>query len=585
MLSTGLLGFLNGMNPVELLKAVARRGNRDRVTVFLWLAFALSLGFFLVNADRGFEITDEGLALVAASHPEDVKVAPFAFAYTASLLYDLAGGDPAWFRRVGALVLVASAGVLAWGVALILPEASLAALFPMAGLGALVFMSPGLTMPNYNLIASCGLVLGMAFFLAIGSTPDARRARLLSVLSGAGLAFAGLAKPPGGVAVSCLLLVIALLGMIRVRFGFWVLGAALVLAQQLVRQGGDAFFQMLVDGVTFNRLVGEAYGPGAVLSRYASEAWALFILTIKTAAPTLIAALVAKRLAPGLQPSAPVWMCGILAITLFATGNVSGGHRLATSGQTTAAILASLLVAGTSAFLGQGKEEPRTARTRVVTLLLLLAPFVSLIGTNTPLGFSVLFFCAPWFLIPATLEAPERPHRRVVSLLMAVLAANWIISAPYVAPYRRATPMGEQTISVQVGVKGSRLRVDPVTARFLRSYRAAAATCGVRAGDPILAFSWTPGLVWAVGGRTMAITHFVHDFFPGARPANEFALARIPPDVQERAFVIHTTRGARVHPTLLLGRRRFPADYRLCFEGEWPVNRDEVRLYAPLPGS
>jgi hypothetical protein len=141
--------------------------------------------------------------------------------------------------------------------------------------------------------------------------------------------------------------------------------------------------------------------------------------------------------------------------------------------------------------------------------------------------------------------------------------------------------MGEQTIAVQVGVAGSRLRVDPTTARFIRSYRAAAATCGLRADDAVLAFSWTPGLVWAVGGRTIAITHFVHDYFPGARGANEFALSRIPVDTQERAFVIHTTRGARVHPTLLLGRRRFPADYRLCFEGEWPVNQDVVRLYAP----
>jgi len=104
---------------------------------------------------------------------------------------------------------------------------------------------------------------------------------------------------------------------------------------------------------------------------------------------------------------------------------------------------------------------------------------------------------------------------------------------------------------------------------------------GLRAGDPVLAFSWTPGLVWAVGGRTLVITHFVHDFFPGARAANEFALAHIPQGIQERAFVIHTTRGARVHPTLFLGRRRFPADYRLCYEGQWPVNEDVVRLYAP----
>lgn len=569
------------MSLVDLPKLIARQGFANRHTLFLWLAFSSGLLFFLVSADRGFEITDEGLALVAASHPEDVRIAPTAFAYSSSILYRLAGGDPGWFRRLGAMSLVSCATFLAWGLSRLLPHTSLASLVPMAGLGALVFMSPGLTMPSYNLIAACGLLAGVGFFLASGAEPETRRGGVRAVFSGAGLALAGLAKPPGAVAVSLLLLVLATSGLVRVRIVFWLLGGTLVVAQQLLRQGSGEFVQMIVNGVTFNRLVGEGYAPGALAFQYASEGLTLASLALEAAGPALLAGMVARVWAPRLRPTAPAWMSAILLTTLFALGAFAGGHRQATSGRTASALLAALLVCSMSAYLAQEKGKPGRARIRLIAVLLTATPLLSLLGTNTPVGFSVLFFCAPWFLVPATLEALTPSSARWISPLMALLAMSWILSGPFLAPYRRFTPMGEQTIRVQVGATGARLRVDPTTARFIRSYRGAAAACGLRAGDPVLAFSWTPGLVWAVGGRSIAITHFVHDSFPGARGANEFALARIPAEVQERAFVIHTTRGARVHPALLLGRRRFPTDYRLCYEGLWPVNDDVVRLYAP----
>jgi hypothetical protein len=350
--------------------------------------------------------------------------------------------------------------------------------------------------------------------------------------------------------------------------------------QQLIRQGPDEFVRMLLDGVNFNRLVGEGYGPGALASQYASEGLTLAAITLQMAAPALLAGVILKVWAQRFRSSSPAFMSGVLLATLLGMGAWAGGHRQATVGRSTAALLACLLVGALALYLARGEERGPT-RGRIVVLILVVMPFLSFLGTNTPLGFSVLFFCAPWFLVPSAMESG--PRTRAISALMATLAMSWTLTGPYVAPYRRATPMGDQTISVQVGVTGARMRVDPATARFIRSYRADAAKCGLREGDTVLAFSWTPGLVWAVGGRTAAITHFVHGFFAGAKEANEFALSRIPAGVQERAFVIHTTRGEKVHPTLLLGRQRFPADYRLCFEAQWPVNQDVVRLYAP-PG-
>lgn len=550
---------------------------KSRTTfVVLWLLILCTLGFELAIADRGFEITDEGMALVAAAAPEEIRIAPTGFAWTTGPLFSLVGHEPAAFRRAGVLVLALCGSVLAWGVTRRVPSLSLREAAPLGALGALVFLDPGLTLPSYNFVASCGSSLAIGLFLA-ASADRGRRAAWLFVSSGFALGVAGLAKPPGGVGIGLLLASSAFFWRWSWRPAFWVSGGALAVAQQLARQGPGDFATMVMDGLEFNRRLEGGYGLGSMASRYSAEWLRIIANAFLIAIPALVVLYVARRFFTDHKHPATRLLWLALGASLVLQGAHAGGHRPATSGRSAAAIGAILLVVAVET--ARAKRDPPRRR---LALLLLAAPLLALIGTNTPVGFSVMFFCAPWFLVPAVLQDDSTPSPG--GAILAAMAVGFLVQGPFFSPYRRA-PLSEMTASVQVGAAGARLKVDPETARFLRAYRGAALSCGLRPGTPILAFSWVPGLVWAAGGRTAGITHFVNGFFPGARSANEFALSRVPLADARRAFVLLTSAGERVHPTLTIGGRRLPDDgYRLCFEGEWPASRESVRLYGP-PGS
>ena len=74
-------------------------------SVLIYLFFTL-----LLNASRGFGITDESFYLLWASQPENVLASTSQFGYYTRWLYLLAGRDVAVFRILGILVL-SSAGV------------------------------------------------------------------------------------------------------------------------------------------------------------------------------------------------------------------------------------------------------------------------------------------------------------------------------------------------------------------------------------------------------------------------------------------------------------------------------------------
>lgn len=564
------------MGPADLPNLIARR-RYNGFALTLWLGFSISLVFLLANTDRGFEITDEGLALLAASHPGDVRIAPTGFAYSTSILYGLAGGGPSQFRRLGILTLVAASMTLAWGLTFSVRSLELISALPLAGLGALVFMDPGLTMPSYNLVSTSGLLAGMGFFLASGGESRAPSSRAWAVLCGVCFGLAGLAKPPG-VALTAVAVVLGMRGERSLRFGLTAFGVLLAVGQHLARQGPTIAVQMFRDGVEFNQLLG--YSGSSLTVQYLRDGFHLVQTTLKMALAGLIAIMVSRwtgrfeRQVQGFL--APALLLSSIAIF----GGLSGGHRTAADGRSASALLGTLALLFVSVLSSGDVGTPGRRRDLTLVAALFLAPFLSIFGTNTPVGFAILFSCAPWLLIPSVIDPSGRSGSRASAVVLALLVTAWTLSGPNAGPYRRA-PLDQQTVLVEVGEDGSHLRVDPRTARFINSYREAATTCGFHPGDSILSFSWTPGLVWALGGRSPVITHFVHGFFAGAKKANEFALSRIPSATQEKAFIIHTTRGASVHPSLVLGRQNFPKDYRLCFEAKWPANDDVVRLYAP----
>lgn len=67
----------------------------------LGLALLAAAGFRWAIAGRGLDFTDESFALLAAGHPEEVRVSPSLFSFYIAPLFTLAEGI---LRRFAALV-------------------------------------------------------------------------------------------------------------------------------------------------------------------------------------------------------------------------------------------------------------------------------------------------------------------------------------------------------------------------------------------------------------------------------------------------------------------------------------------------
>ena len=68
--------------------------------------------FFIINADRGFELTDYSYYLLWAQQPANVVASHFPFGHITQVLYHLSGGNIALFRVSGVLLFVLAAWFL-----------------------------------------------------------------------------------------------------------------------------------------------------------------------------------------------------------------------------------------------------------------------------------------------------------------------------------------------------------------------------------------------------------------------------------------------------------------------------------------
>lgn len=182
------------------------------------LVFAVDLLLLCVGAallvlvlwveDRGLDLTDESLYLLAARSPEDV-VAVTNFGHYTGLLYGLAHGDLAWFRRLGTLALLAVGLGLVAALGPYLRRdtdapRSWALPAALAVYGVLGFYSNHwIPSPGYQWLTLVGTLAGCAgVALALGSVPRLRSAG--AVLYGAAGVLVFMSKPPSAVALACL---------------------------------------------------------------------------------------------------------------------------------------------------------------------------------------------------------------------------------------------------------------------------------------------------------------------------------------------------------------------------------------------
>jgi hypothetical protein len=136
----------------------------------LWWALSL-----LLASDRGLDITDEGLYLMAADPPSLDAQWGFPWGWHTGALFRLVGYDIATFRTLGALILVLAGGWLGWAAArcavvlspsgdrsILLARATAVVGAVTGATGSLLYYHGLLRTPSYNWVNLVGILLASA---------------------------------------------------------------------------------------------------------------------------------------------------------------------------------------------------------------------------------------------------------------------------------------------------------------------------------------------------------------------------------------------------------------------------------------
>jgi len=146
-------------------------------------------------------------------------------------------------------------------------------------------------------------------------------------------------------------------------------------------------------------------------------------------------------------------------------------------------------------------------------LFLALVPFCASFGTNNVITLHAVSNICPLMLMSVlcVLVVTEKHRTWAFALSCIVIAALSVVTFVrtfVINPSRLPEPIYHQRYAVIPGTNMSGLFVDPETKQMIDELKTLLDQGGFKAGDPILAFYDVPGLVYAVGGRSIGIPWF-----------------------------------------------------------------------------
>jgi hypothetical protein len=205
-----------------------------------------------------------------------------------------------------------------------------------------------------------------------------------------------------------------------------------------------------------------------------------------------------RRLA---RPVALVAAAGLLALTpLFvASGRARGGVEplelvLAKSVILPLYVVLAILAAVAALVVRAGTRPG--LRGFFILGALLVAPFLTALGTNNPIWFNASFASAFW--VAAALAILSLTHRRHSRVLVHALAFAFVALLAFSAydgtwrrPYRQS-PLAQDTVQVHIGGPLRGLRLDPLTAQFVAQVRAT--TDAIPGAKRPFMIVWNPGV-------------------------------------------------------------------------------------------
>jgi hypothetical protein len=618
----------------ELVPAAGRSitGHRKEAaaTAILLAALGCALSAFLVwTSSRGFDIWDEGFYLIMSRHPEDIGAFPGSYYYYTGLLFSLCGLDISTFRCLGIICLLGSTIVLASGLRAIdplLPARTFSArdFVGFTGLTAFLFLgtliyyaSMARTTPSYNLLTSFCLTAAtgtVLLALAAFSNGSGFRAAAWMFVTGLLLGLQFLTKAPPAVLMAAAILAITLLwpntgstaaSRYRLVAAAAAGGIVWLIFHFALFETPRQFLEKVQLGLEYQRQLGvrinlgflwdTVLANGKLLGSMLKQSWpAVIVLAVLLWSYKKLAGSSARFLVP---------LCWIAILGVVLT-HIAGRYYMGGYSANPLSwrqigfyfFWAGALL-GVLIFLAREREkknrrEPFARRDFLLIGLLGAIPFIGGFGTTGPHQIGMAYNCllAPWFgllvFLAARVEANGLPLRIPAQIAIAGFAAAQLVTGYLGAPYGNTKGALELRSATDVGVPATTLLLAQEAHDAIEGLKSAAAHCGFKPGDRMLGFYGVPGIVYALGGRVVALPAFTGHFWKKSElsvRAAEAVLPMLPYSEARNAFVITHFSDAQLRaPNLAAIGRKFPDDYELCGEAVWPVEYVDIKLWKPI---
>lgn len=493
----------------------------------LWLLVAV-----VFSTDRGLELTDEGLYLLALDPPSNAAHWQSPFGWSTAPLYDLVGHDVSRVRTAAIWLLVVIGAAAGAALARWLTPHDRVTQWAVAASGALtapLLMANFLRTPGYNWANLIGLLLVLGGAATACGAPPERERRVLrvpgiraaanldphlhvaAVLVALGVVVAVPAKPTSGPAA--LVAVALMVGPARGRrrlleLAALVAGWAALLIALAVGTGlwPTSFVEVLWRSRDFpplhpNQTLGGAFRDLLRVPRLAVHE----LRGLRTAALALVAVATAsavvlrRRNHPrAVVRATPSVLCALAAVGTAVPWPVLGlenpQYRMAWTGTVLAAVL--LLYGAVLHLVANSRASDRGAVRRAATVAVAAGVLVVAFGFGSAMGvFNQAAASAVLVVLAAAATATaidDATMRRtgaaiIAASSLALVVSNTIDSRHH--PYRNVDIV-EQTSAVVLGAHDSTLLVEPTMAAELGALRTQARAAGFCSGTRLLGLKW-----------------------------------------------------------------------------------------------
>jgi hypothetical protein len=604
--------------------------------VALWFGLA-----FLLSTNRGLDLTDEGLYLLAADPPSARSAWGFPFGWHTGAMFKAVGYDIGNFRTLGALLLVLAGGWLGWSAISFALKSSqtpigcgrwLSVCGALTGaMGSLLYYGSLLSTPSYNWLNLFGLMIAAGGYLKFcaentnSSRKIASRHWLLALTVAVGIFVTIPAKPSSAPLVfvlgSALVFVnVPLIQTLRFNATVIVFLFACVFTSVLVGLWRwplvdyfTSFFhapkfvpdstvmssvwEILMLPVTFyEQLIKLPAGSTvplyvgiSVLAAAGCLGTSLHRLKVALA---FLALFLMVTCCLSVAAAGPWTIFRDTAVFRFSDGFVTSATLLFVA----SILFAALAVHWKKVARHSCSEQLKSTLPVVSAVIFLTAiPFVFAFGSgNTPYRLAAM--ASGVFLVAALVACvlwPQGALRSISSsatLLFTLLLLTAILKDSYIMPYRNK-PMALQTENIKVGRHNAMLRVDGETARTLVDLRDQAERAGWMIGTPLLGavWDWASTVPYFLGARVPDCLMLTLFSFPTSVEIANYNISNSLKDFpSNKAWILTSNpryltsqQAGEIQQVLesiaVASKRRFPQDYHRVAES------GNLQLWKPKP--